>query len=137
MFIMICKRCPKKLRCKKICPEIEAVLSGLNHSLKSNYLVKFVDPFILEASAVPDKEPKGLTMAQRKRQEELYVEIEKRLRKLSKIIRLCIRYYYGLKGEDPQPQREIAKRLGVSQNTVSYHLVQAKKYLKVIMIDLV
>ena len=123
-----CKRCNKKKECKNICPEVSLILDDLNeHSLKSNYLVKFVDPFILQAKVA---------------NYEHDVKISKRVNKLIECIKeyilglLDTKYkksiilYNGLFGNNRYTQVEIARRMKVSQNTIKYYLQKFRKEIK-------
>ena len=123
----MCNDCPKRDNCKQICKELESVLEGLNHSIKSDYLVTFVDPFILEATAtVLSNEERSPTEARW----ETYRRLDRKLGRLSKIQRICICYYYGLRGESSISQYAIAKILNRDQKTVWYHLDKARKLLR-------
>jgi DNA-directed RNA polymerase specialized sigma24 family protein len=128
----MCSDCPKRGICKKICDEVETVLETLNHSLKSNYLVKFVDPHRLEESAIESDTEARYPSEQRW---EEYRRLDRKVGRLTKTQRICVCYYYGLRGESSISEPKIAKILHVSTNTVSYHLVRARRLLKLRMID--
>lgn len=120
---MDCLSCKKKNTCKKICQPVEKILTRVNkYSLKSNYLVKFVDPYIIESCC------KNINIE--KYNETEYSNYLKKnvmviIRELSFFQRFCIIHYYGLLGEEKKTQTEIAKLLNVSQNTIKYHLKNA------------
>uniref|UniRef100_A0A6M3ISB7 Putative sigma-70 region domain containing protein n=1 Tax=viral metagenome TaxID=1070528 RepID=A0A6M3ISB7_9ZZZZ len=58
--------------------------------------------------------------------------LEKCVRSLNRNQRNCVIRYYGLYGNEDEvrSQPKIAVKLKVSQNTVKYHLQQARKCLK-------
>lgn len=126
-FLFMCNDCPKRGTCKKICDEVEIVLGTLNHSLKSNYLVKFMDPFLMdEMASVEDR----YELRPTEQRWEVYRRLDRKIGRLTKTQRICICYYYGLRGESAISEPKIAKILHVSTNTISYHLVRARRILK-------
>jgi DNA-binding CsgD family transcriptional regulator len=123
----MCDKCPKRDSCRRICEEVEDILSGLNHKQKTNYLIKFVDPFVLEDVAKERWFVEKHTSVKRKK---LYRVLDKRIGRLTKVQKICVCYYYGLRGESSISQYEIAKILHISQNTVAYHLKKAREKLR-------
>lgn len=122
---MMCGKCRKKYNCTKICDKVELVLSKLNHSLKSNYLVKFIDPKIIDNMRVDVLEehidPNPVNF---------YEIVTKSLHVLNKIEKYYIIRYYGLLGSEFISQCELAARRRVAQHTVYYHLRKARKKLR-------
>ena len=130
-MMKICLHCPQKRTCTKICSVVEKELSKLNHSLTSVYLVKFVDPKVLEEVC----------------SEKLYKErncVNGKLTKFGRLIKKfalflkhsskrkikCVALYYGLFGNDLHTQQEIAQKLHVSQTTVRYYLKKEMGFIQ-------
>lgn len=123
---MTCKSCKRRYKCKRICDRVEEILKGLNHSLKSNYLVKFIDPRIIENMKVDIIEEKvGPEPV------DFYTIIAKSLHVLNRIEKYYVIRYYGLLGSEFISQCDLAKRKRVAQHTVYYHLRKARKKLRI------
>ena len=71
----------------------------------------------------------GKAQASNKRQ-RLYRVLDKKIGRLRAMQRSCVVHYYGLRGHNSISQPKIARMFKVSQNTVWYHLTQARKLLK-------
>lgn len=128
----MCKNCDKRSTCKKICDEIEIHHLKFGHSLKSNYFIKFVDPFIIEDIHYSLDQNKY----QRPRfNKKYYKYLNKSLKKLSRNAKLSIMYYYGLIDGERYSQTNIAEILNVSQNTVKYHLQKARIALRTYIVQ--
>ena len=124
----MCIDCPKRDRCKRPCKEVEKLLQEDNHQKKSNYLVKYVDPMILDAiSSVNAFEHKTYP---RPRILWMYGKIDKKLDRLNRLQKICICYYYGLRGKPQLSQYKIAVLLHTGRTTVRYHLKKARLVLK-------
>lgn len=120
----MCGRCPKRKKCTRICDRLELELRKLNHSLKSNYLVKFIEPRIIENMKVDVLEESTA------HQVDFYTIITKSLRILNKTEKFYIIRYYGLLGADFISQCELASKKKVAQHTVYFHLKMARKKLR-------
>ena len=129
----MCNSCTKRNTCKKICSELEKTHLKFGHSLKSNYFIKFVDPFVIEDIHYSNEHPNEYSKIRFKKKHFLY--LNKSLRKLSKNYRLSLLYYYGLKDGERWQQTKIAKILNVSQNTVKYYLQKARIAMKIYMLQ--
>ena len=124
----MCNTCPQRGTCRELCEEMATILQGLDHSLTSHYLVKFVDPFVLDAILTTDFFGQYSVTEKRQR---LYNTLDKKISKLKPIQKECILYYYGLRGKSAITQPKIAILLGITQEAVCYHLIRAKKILEV------
>ena len=124
----MCNNCKKRSTCKKICEEVEKNHLKFGHSLKSNYFIKFVDPFVIEDIHYSNDYPKYSKIRFHKAH---YLYLNKSLKKISKNYRLSLMYYYGVMDGERWSQTKIAKILHVSQNTVKYYLKKARIAMKI------
>ena len=131
--VYVCNNCNKRSTCKRICMQLEKTYLKFGHSLKSNYFIKFVDPFTIEEIHYSNENAniyaKGLF------NKIDYDFLNSKLHKLKKNFRLCLMYYYGLKDGKLYSQTKISKILHVSQNTVKYYLRKAKIDLKNLILN--
>ncbi len=125
----MCNNCKKRSICKRICEEVEKNHLKFGHSLKSNYFIKFVDPFIIEDIHFSNEHI--IEYSRIRFSKKYYIYLNKSLKKLSKNYRLSLMYYYGLQDGERWPQTKIAKILNVSQNTVKYYLQKARIAMKI------
>ena len=122
----VCNDCKKRSTCTAICFEIENTQLKFGHSLKSNYFIKFVDPFIIEEIHCSNENKQYEDKISK-----MYLKyLNDGLNKLNKNQKISIMYYYGLKDGELHSQTNIAKILHVSQNTVKYYLNKARNALK-------
>ena len=122
-----CDVCSDIAICIRLCGDMEVKLKKVNkYSLDSNYLVKFVDPLMIEKMC--HKEELGVYLYSRKF-DKLCSRLNKELEKLSPTTRLCVIHYFGLYGVEEKTQSDIAKMISRSQNTVKYHIMSAKEKL--------
>ena len=121
----MCKNCNKRESCRKLCGKVELILSQLQPSIKSNYIVKFVDPHILEALHSKSAWSKKNTPFK-----NYFSLIKSCLRILNPLERTSLILYYGLDGNPYLSQRKIALIIHVSQHTVSYYLRKARMQIK-------
>jgi len=119
-----CGNCKNRSKCYLLCDKINQILDSLTtSSLKSNYLIKFVDPIIIEKiGKLPP--PFGI------RDIDYYLIIRKFLIILTKKERSCIKFYYGLTKKGYKTQQSIAKVLKITQPVVCYHLKKARNKLR-------
>jgi DNA-directed RNA polymerase specialized sigma24 family protein len=101
---------------------LEKKLAALNHSLRSNYIIKFLDP-----AAVENLECESATAG---RGPDYYRLVATALKVLTPAERYYVVKYYRLSDLRCLTQREIAKRKGVTQHTVYYHIKRAKDKLR-------
>ena len=131
LFSLMCINCPKRFICKKICSKVELILRGpYGHSILSIYKVTFVDPSILEEVAWANNPQVLRDKSNQKKLKTRILLLSKFLKSCTIRQRQCITSYYGLKDNTPLVEQKIANNLGVSQNTVSFHLRAAKRKLK-------
>jgi len=122
-----CKDCLKRATCIKTCPEVEIVLSKLDHSLKSHYKVLFFEPSYIEKCFAEVKQTKVL---ESKRLIELRRLVMKFFKQLTKRQKKCLSLYYGMFGNSRHTQQEIAYILKIKRHTISYHISIGKKKLQ-------
>jgi RNA polymerase sigma factor (sigma-70 family) len=122
-----CKDCLKRTTCIKTCPEVEVVLSKLDHSLKSHYKVLFFEPSYIEKCFEEIKQTKVL---ESKRLGELRRLVTKFFKRLTKRQKKCLSLYYGMFGNNNYTQEEIAYSLKISQEMVHKHIYMGKKKLQ-------
>jgi len=122
-----CNKCSKKNVCNKICPDIEVVLNGTGHSIKSVYRVLFFAPNDLEKyfSALKRNE-----IIETKRVYHFKRLLRRCFKRLTKRQKKCLILYYGMKGYQPLTQIQIANRLKIDQSMVCVHLRNGKKKLR-------
>lgn len=119
----MCNTCPTRGTCKQICGKLKAVLDALEHSLKSNYIVKFFDPTIIENMRVDEPDP-DVTRS-------YFKLVVKSLGVLTPDERYYVERYYGIHNNTYMSQCDLAKARGVAQHTVYYHLKKARRKLRV------
>ena len=125
----MCDNCPKKPTCKEICPDLEVLLLGLNkYSLNSTYIIKFMDPMIIE---ILFHEYELYSVQKSKRSTDLCLTLKSVISQLNDHERQATILYYGLDGSSDYvgSQPKIAKEMAVSQNTIKYYLQQARQKL--------
>ena len=137
---MYCKTCKDRKICKRICDSLEKeVLSKLDHSLKSNYIVKFFDPSIME-EITEDCYAELPEILKNNDDDEVYEELFNEQKELNKRLYLCIDklnykrkrcvvLYYGLEDNILHTQQEIATSLKISQENVKYNLRVAREQI--------
>lgn len=127
----ICKKCKNKKICKKICFEVEQILKRLNHSLKSNYFIKTVDPFLLCKMYI---QKSGSVYNRQRKVLFLIKKLKFNLMSMKRTYKETVILYYGLNGESPITQQQIAKKLNLSQNTIKYRLMKSRELLKEVLL---
>ena len=129
VLFYMCKDCPDRDKCKRICKKIANLLRA-KYGLRSNYLVKFVDPKILNAISPTPLIVKKKTPTERK----MFKMLDIRVSRLSKKQRFCLCHYYGLQGKEAMSQYDIAKLLKLTRPAISYHLKKAKTFIRLSML---
>ena len=125
-----CKTCKKRPKCIKTCKEVEQVLSTLDHSLKSHYKVLFFDPWFLDTVPSFFHSFNMSLYHKNKNAKKIQQVFPKCFEQLTKRQRQSIILYYGMEGQDNHTQKQIAKKMKVSQTCVSIHLAKGKRKLK-------
>lgn len=138
-FLFMCNKCPRRQTCtrKEPCKVLERELIKATKSTAmfkkagcdtSNHLVSFVDPAIIETMVSADT---VIWSESKTRNSKYRKKLAGYFESLSEMQRKCVFLYYGLLDNNPISQPKIAKKIGVSQNTVKYHLQTARKLLLV------
>ena len=122
-----CDTCIKRNICNKICPDIEIILDGLDHSIKSVYKVQFFDPINIEKYFSFFKQNEIIENSKLKLLKKLMLKFFKRLTGKQK---KCISLYFGMFGNEVHTQTEIAYILKIKQEAVWKHIYRGKKKLR-------
>ena len=127
-----CRICDKYNVCKHICSELHHYLNDVTqkYSLKSNYLVKFVNPMLVETLIDIRYKKPSIDKINVSKSIDYYKLIKNKIHVLTEIEEKCLSLYYGLKNYEYNSQNEIAKFLSISQHSVYHHLKNARRKIK-------
>lgn len=121
-----CSSCEYYKVCSAPCKEVEKLLWKGTHSIKSNYIIKYFDPNVLEQ--LIDKE--AMQELHGSVGDEAYDTIRKVLQHLTPVERRFLKLHYGIVDGKPVTQTQISKAFNVSQHTVHWHISRAKSKVR-------